>query len=259
MRRPNPSSERCAPAPPRRYERPADARRRVFGWPAPWRLAAPRPPSPLRLRCVLLFGLPDRGTPAIRPSPLVGPQPASAAEAIRFALGCARRGSGDARARCTSARSTTGVFRAGDQVTFLYARDGSSRVTTRTVGRTGCIPPRVSSRPGWPTYFAYDARATAARVRLRLRPPRVVDAPGRGSAQDPSVTTEKHSRYVYTRPSRRIGGGPRLRELYGTVDLPDLAGARLPAHDARRPRRSASLRSRLSKGVRSGCLRRAGL
>lgn len=143
---------------------------------------------------VLLFGLPGRGTTGNHAITFGGPQPASAAEAIRFALGALDRAQA-IKGTMYVGKVHHGVFRAGDQVTFLYGRDGSFRVTTRTVGPDGLYPTSSLVESWIAAAFAYDAP--------RRRAESVYDYGAKGvtlpaASEDPTVATEKHSRYVYT-------------------------------------------------------------
>ena len=141
---------------------------------------------------VLLFGLPGGGSSGNTPITFGGPQPASAAEAIRFAL--------DALDKAQAIKGTIyigkvhkGVFAAGDKVTFLSARDGSYRVTTRTVGPDALYP-----LPGYVQTTAYNARTRKAQA--------ILDFGSKGisyenTTVDPAtgadVTTVKVYRFTY--------------------------------------------------------------
>ncbi len=109
---------------------------------------------------VLLFGLPGGGSNGNAPITFGGPQPASAAEAIRFALGALDKAQA-IKGTIYIGKVHSGVFKAGDKVTFLSARDGSYRVTTRTVG-----PDTMYALPGYVQTIAYNARTRQAQAVL---------------------------------------------------------------------------------------------
>ncbi|HZL63981.1 MAG TPA: hypothetical protein VFD50_03415 [Thermoleophilia bacterium] len=141
---------------------------------------------------VLLFGLPGGGSNGNAPITFGGPQPASAAEAIRFALGALDKAQA-IKGTIYIGKVHGGVFKAGDKVTFLSARDGSCRVTTRTVGPGGLGLPM-----GYMQTTAYDAQTRRAEA--------VLDFGSKGmryenTTQDPAtgskVATVKVYRYLY--------------------------------------------------------------
>ncbi len=172
---------------------PAGARRRLFGG-RRWLWISAAGAVAAAAAIVLLFGLPGRGTAGDSSITFGGPQPASAAEAIRFALGALDEAQA-IKGTMYVGKVHKGVFRAGDQVTFLYGRDGSFRVTTRTVGPDGLYPTSSLVETWTAASFAYDAP--------RRRSESVYDYGAKGvtlpaASEDPWVTTEKHSRYVYT-------------------------------------------------------------
>ena len=194
-------------------------RRRKAVW-----LAAAAVAAAAVLAVVLLAGLPgSHKGPAV-----FGPQPATAAEAIRYALG-ALDGAQGLQGTLYVGKIHDGAFSAGDKVVFLCARDGSYRVTTRTLGKDALVP-----LPGYVETTAYDARSRVAQA--------VFDYGRQGfssevTAPDPvtgaSVTTTTISRYVFTQIDRcrtRAAGCDALRDVLP----PDLAGARVSAHHARR-------------------------
>jgi len=193
----------------------APVRRRLFGgrrrlWiPAACAVAA-------AAAIVLLFGLPGRGTTTGSPSiTFAGPQPASAAEAIRYALGALDRAQA-IRGTMSVGKVHDGVFKAGDQVTFLCARDGSFKVTTRTVGSDGLYPASSLVQSWIAASFAYDAP--------RRRSESVYDYGAKGvtlpaATEDPWVTKEKHSRYVYTAQTEVSAAAPDSR-LYTPWTFP---------------------------------------
>ncbi len=85
------------------------------------------------------------------------------------------------------------MFKAGDKVLFLSARDGSYRVTARTIGPDALYP-----LPGYVQTTAYDARTRQAQA--------VLDFGSKGmryenTTHDPTtgadVTTVKVYRYLY--------------------------------------------------------------
>ena len=141
---------------------------------------------------VLLFGLPGGGSNGNAPITFGGPQPASAAEAIRFALGALDKAQA-IKGTIYIGKVHSGVFKAGDKVTFLSARDGSYRVTTRTVGPDALYP-----LPGYVQTIAYNARTRQAQA--------VLDFGSKGmryenTTRDPTtgadVTTVREYRYEY--------------------------------------------------------------
>ena len=143
---------------------------------------------------VLLFGLPGHGTNGDRSITFGGPQPASAAEAIRYALGALDQAQA-IKGAMSIGKVHDGVFKAGDRVTFLYGRDGSFKVTTRTVGPDGLYPTSSLVQSWIAASFAYDAPLRRAES--------VYDYGAKGvtlpaATEDPMVTKDLHSRYVYT-------------------------------------------------------------
>lgn len=159
---------------------------------------------------VLLAGLPVglRGT-----SPL-GPQPATAAEAIRSALGSLDSAQA-LEGTLYVGKVREGNFAAGDKVTFLCARDGSFRITSENVGPDALYP-----LPGYVETIAYDADARIARG--------VFDYGDQGfqyesTTQDPTteatVTTTTVQRFVYTE-LHDVAPGPPDARLYGTAGFP---------------------------------------
>jgi len=141
---------------------------------------------------VLLFGLPGGGPNGAAPITFGGPQPASAAEAIRFALGALDKAQA-IKGTIYIGKVHSGVFKAGDKVTFLSARDGSYRVTTRTVGPDAMYP-----LPGYVQTIVYNARTRQAQA--------ILDFGSKGmswenTTPDPTtradVTTVKVYRYLY--------------------------------------------------------------
>ena len=192
---------RVAAAPGAFAGAPAGARRRLFGgrrwlWiPAACAAAA---------AIVLLFGLPGRGTSSNSSITFGGPQPASAAEAIRFALGALDEAQA-VKGTMYVGKVHKGVFRAGDQVEFLCARDGSFKVTVRTVGPDGLYPPSALVASWLAATFGYDAPQRQAES--------VYDYGARGvtlpaATDDPMVTKEKHSRYVHTAQAEVSAAAP---------------------------------------------------
>lgn len=158
---------------------------------------------------LLLGGLPG----GKHGQPFVGPQPATAAEAIRYALGALD----DAQAiegTMYIGKVRNGVFSAGDKVTFLWARDGSYRVTSRAIG-----PDTRLGVPGAVSAWAYSVPTRQNEA--------VFDWGAKGftstnSSQDPTtgktITTESHYRYVWSEQTDVPPAAPDSPE-YGAGDF----------------------------------------
>lgn len=162
------------------------------------------------LTVALLAGLPGaEDGPAV-----LGPPPATAAEAIRFALGALDDARG-LEGTLYIGKVRDGVFSAGDEVTFLCARDGSSRVTTRTLGRDALFP-----LPGYVETVAFDARTRVGQGsfdygKQGFRSEVTTQDPATG--QD--VTTTTISRYVFTE-SHDVAPGPPDAQAFGLWAFP---------------------------------------
>jgi hypothetical protein len=175
-------------------------RRRRAVW-----LAATAVAAAAVLAVVLLAGLPgSHEGPAV-----FGPQPATAAEAIRYALG-ALDGAQGLQGTLYIGKLRHGAFSAGDKVTFLCARDGSYRVTTRTLGKDALFP-----LPGYAATTAYDARTRVMQGsydygRQGFRYEATTEDPVTGAP----VTTTTFSRYVFTE-SQDVAPGPPDADPFG--------------------------------------------
>jgi|GEM_PF-1143760 len=163
------------------------------------------------LAVVVLAGLPgaDRG------SVVLGPQPATAAEAIRYALGALDDAQG-LEGTLYIGKVRDGAFSAGDKVTFLCARNGSYRITTKTLGKDALLP-----LPGYVETVAYDARTRVAQGSF--------DYGEQGfrsevTAQDPAtgqdVITTTITRYVFTETHDVAPGPPDARVFVGSGEFP---------------------------------------
>jgi hypothetical protein len=163
------------------------------------------------LAVVLLGGLPIGGEqPAV-----LGPPPATAAEAIGYALGALD----DAQAiegTLSIGKVRDGVYSAGNEVTFLCSRDGSYRITTKTLSEADAL----HGLPDYVETMTYDAGTRVAQG--------VFDYGAQGfrsevTTEDPdtgqTVTTTTVSRYVFVE-QRDVAPGPPDPGLYATSSFP---------------------------------------
>jgi hypothetical protein len=180
-------------------------RRRKAVW-----LAAATGAAAAVLAVVLLAGLPgSHQGPAV-----FGPQPSTAAEAIRYALG-ALDGAQGLRGTLYIGKVRDGAFSAGDKVTFLCARDGSYRITTTTLGKDALFP-----LPGYVETTAYDAHTRVMQGsydygKQGFRYQATTEDPVTGAP----VTTTTISRYVFTE-SHDVAPGPPDADPFGMESVP---------------------------------------
>jgi hypothetical protein len=164
---------------------------------------------------VLLFGLPARDTTGSHPIGFGGPPPASAAEAIRYTLGALDDAQG-LEGTLFIGKVRDGAFEAGDEVTFLCARDGSYRITTKALDETVAF----TGLSDYVETIAYDAGSRVAQGvfdygEQGFRSEVTTEDPGTGE----DVTTTTVARYVFSEQPD-VAPGPPDAGLYGTGSFP---------------------------------------